>query len=212
MNTLGTLLFATIAFLIDRRYHSAERLCAFPRYGSIGAGILIGAQILAIYGVVPVGTYFTAIAWTGYILWADAAVFALKGRSLLRTYPAEFAWIALLSIPLWLIFEAYNLRLENWIYVGLPSNRLARGIGYAWAFATIWPGVFETATLLGGLYSSRDPERAIASGNQETPREQSGLSSVALWSVVAGALMLTLPIVLPRGIRQIGRASCRERV
>src|SRR6185295_3200909 len=92
-------------------------------------------------GVPLAAVYFTPIAWTGYILWIDGAVFALRGRSLLRSHPAEFVWLALCSVPLWLIFEVYNLRLANWIYIGLPENWWLRQLGYAWAFATIWPAI-----------------------------------------------------------------------
>ena len=42
-------------------------------------------------GVEPVATYFTAFAWTGYVLLADALVFRLKGRSLIVSRPLEFA-------------------------------------------------------------------------------------------------------------------------
>ena len=34
----------------------------------------------------------------------------------------EFALLALVSIPLWLVFEFYNLFIDNWYYVGLPGE------------------------------------------------------------------------------------------
>ncbi len=71
-------------------------------------------------GVEPVATFFTPIAWSAYILIADAAVLALTNRSRLNDAPVMVARMALLSIPLWLIFEAYNLRLQNWVYTGVP--------------------------------------------------------------------------------------------
>src|SRR3990167_9033777 len=131
MTGIGIALFALTVLLILIRYFRAVRPYPFPRHGSVGAAILVAGEVLLFAGVEPVGTYFTAIAWTGYILWADAAVFSLRGQSLLQSHPAEFAWIAFCSIPLWLIFEAYNLRLRNWIYAGLPENWLALYVGYA---------------------------------------------------------------------------------
>ena len=208
MNGLGTVLFFSTVFLITRRYEAAERTFGFPSYGYIGAGILIGGQALAIAGVVPVATYFTAIAWTGYILWADAAVFAMNGRSLLRTYPQEFAWLAVFSIPLWLIFEAYNLSLENWIYIGLPSNVVARMIGYLWAFATIWPGIFETAALLGGIgiHQSRPAERDEGMTTKLQPamspqRPGRATRTIQLMSIIIGAVLLIAPVLMPAQIR-----------
>ena len=60
----------------------------------------------------------------------------------------EFVFLALVSIPLWLVFEGYNLLIRNWHYVNLPENLLVRYFGYAWAFATISPGIFQTAELV----------------------------------------------------------------
>src|SRR5450759_2550795 len=115
MTDLGILWFFSTVFFILRRYRSTTRAGAFPSYGYAGAAMVIAGELLLFAGFEPVAIYFTAIEWTGYILWADAAVFALRGRSLLRSYPAEFACIAVFSIPLWLVFEAYKLRLGNWI-------------------------------------------------------------------------------------------------
>ncbi len=203
MTELGILWFFATAFFIYRRYRSTARGAEFPAYGYAGAGVVIAGQLLLIAGVEPVAVYFTPIEWTGYILWADAAVFGLRGRSLLRTYPAEFACIGVFSIPLWLVFEAYNLRLENWIYIGLPRNEWARAIGYAWSFATIWPGIFEIAGLLralglaGGL--AHPPEtQSIAM----KPAEPGRFGAAAIASIVFGATLLIVPVLLPSGIRE----------
>src|SRR5690348_3518395 len=86
----------------------------FAAYGWTGLIALALATLLMFRGFAPVAVYFTPIAWTCYILAADAAVLAIRGTSLLHDRPARFWTLAALSIPLWLIFEAYNLRLENW--------------------------------------------------------------------------------------------------
>ena len=67
-------------------------------------------EYLMFHGIEPVATYFSPLAWTSYILIADAAIFAITGHSRLREEPRGLLKMALLSIPLWLIFEAYNLR------------------------------------------------------------------------------------------------------
>ena len=64
---------------------------------------------------------------------------------------ASSSLLALASIPLWLVFEGYNLIIRNWHYTGLPENFALRMFGYAWSFATIWPAIFEGAELDRGL-------------------------------------------------------------
>jgi hypothetical protein len=190
MNDLGTVIFFSVAFLLLHRYRSMPHVAPLPKQGYAGAVILFAAHYLTVLGVNPVALYFTPIAWTGYILWADAAVFSLRGKSLLRTYPAEFAWLAFCSIPLWLIFEAYNLHLANWIYVGLPQSWFLRQIGYAWAFATIWPGILETAALLRAL-----DWNARQAGNPLNKRPGPSRAAVILPAIV-GAFLLTVPLLV----------------
>ncbi|HEV2388265.1 MAG TPA: hypothetical protein VGS20_13530 [Candidatus Acidoferrales bacterium] len=181
---------ATAAILVAE--YGRTRRCRLPLYGWAGLAILAVAEWLMFRGVEPVATYFTPIAWTAYILVADAAVFAIRGHSRLRSAPGRLAGLALLSIPLWLVFEAYNLRLRNWTYTGVPSGWLAAGLGYGWSFATIWPGLFETADLVEAfgwflpgrpIELSRRTERVLAS---------------------AGLLLLAAPLLLPQ------RAAARE--
>ena len=125
-----------------------HRRSGYPGYGWVALVVLAVAEWLMFRQVEPVSTFFTPIAWSCYILAADAAVFAVSGRSLLRGQPAVLLRMALLSIPLWLIFEGYNLRLVNWSYDGLPMNQALKLLGYAWSFATITPAILETAELV----------------------------------------------------------------
>lgn len=136
-------------------------------------------------GIEPVATYFTPIAWSAYILIADAAVLALTGRSRLNDAPITVARMALLSVPLWLIFEAYNLRLHNWTYVGVPLGWTATILGYGWSFATITPAIFETSDLVQALLP------APSSPPVQIPQTIENLF------VACGAACLVLPLVLP---------------
>jgi hypothetical protein len=119
-------------------------------YGWIGLAVIAISEVLLFAGVPFVRTYFTPLAWSGYILFADSLVFRQKGNSLIMGRPREFLLLLPLSIGFWLIFEFYNLYLRNWHYVGLPEELPLRLLGYAWAFATIWPAILETAELLEG--------------------------------------------------------------
>lgn len=160
----------------------------FPAYGWAGLIVLVAAEILMLRRIAPIAMYFTPIAWSAYILIADGAVFAVRGHSRLHDAPGEFVRTAILSVPLWLIFEAYNLRLANWTYVGLPSEPIVLWLGYAWAFATITPGIFETADLIEALdwFAAARPW---------------ALSRMAELSIaLVGAACLILPLVLPKAI------------
>jgi len=116
----------------------------------VGLSVIGISEILLFSGVSFVKIYFTPLVWSGYILFVDSLVFRVKGSSMLLTRKREFALMLPLSIGFWLIFEFFNLYIQNWHYVGLPEERLLRWLGYAWAFATIWPAILETAEALEG--------------------------------------------------------------
>ena len=107
--------------------------------------------------VEPFWTWHTPIAWTGYILLVDGIIYKLRGSSWLTTNRREFVFLAIVSIPLWVVFEGYNLLIKNWYYINLPENLIVRYFGYAWAFATISPGIFQTAELVAVLRSASGP-------------------------------------------------------
>jgi hypothetical protein len=157
----------------------------------IGLVVMVGSQAATFAGIELVAQWNTPIAWTGFILFADGIVWRARGRSWLRSSPGEFALLALLSIPLWLVFEFFNLFLVNWHYVGLPENRTLRLFGYAWAFATIWPAIFEAADLI-------DVRRGPRSfGEVRTILGVDRPIGAAIISIAAGAIMLALPLVFP---------------
>lgn len=180
--TTATVAILVIAYFRTRRRH------AFPVHGWLGIAALAGAESLLFAGIEPVATYFTPIAWSAYILIADAAVLALTNRSRLNDAPVTLARMAAFSIPLWLVFEAYNLRLQNWTYVGVPQGWAAAVLGYGWSFATITPAMFETSDLVQALLPA-------VPGNAwkiSRPAENAVMAS--------GAACLIVPLVLPRSI------------
>jgi len=131
---------------------TASSKARFPLYGYIGIAIILLAEGLLFGGNQLVGRWFTPIVWTGYILFADALVFKLKGRSLVMTDRLEFVIIVLVSIGGWWLCEFYNAPrfwksdLELWWhYHNLEPNLFLRRAGYDWAFATIFPALFLTA-------------------------------------------------------------------
>lgn len=138
----------------------------FAIYGYLGLAIILLAEVLLFSGNQFVGHWFTPIVWTGYILFVDAWVFKLRGRSLLMTDRLEFLVVAIFSIAVWWLCEFYNApRFWNsdleiwWHYHNLESNPYLRRVGYDLAFATIFPAMFETAELFAVTILSRQVKR-----------------------------------------------------
>jgi len=124
-------------------------------HGLAGIAFIVAAEVLLFSGNLTVGRWFTAIVWTGYVPFVDALVYRSKGTSLLVDNRVEFVLIAIASIACWWLFEWYNApRFWNsnlemwWRYHNLEPNLFLRRFGYDWAFATIFPALFETAELL----------------------------------------------------------------
>jgi hypothetical protein len=152
---------------------------------------MVLSQAATFAAVEPFQSWNTPIAWTGYILFADGIVWKRRGASWLSDAPAEFVFLAVASIPLWIVFELYNLyALRNWHYVGLPASLPLRWLGYAWSFATIWPAIFETGELVASLRDRQGQEERAGPGPVS-------LGPLAWLSVAAGALMLIVPLVHP---------------
>jgi hypothetical protein len=160
-------------------------------YGWVGLATLLLVEVLGMQQVQPFWQWFTPTMWSVYILFADALVLRRRGASLIHNRPREFVMMLWLSILCWLVFEVYNLRLQNWTYVGVPTEPWLRNLAYGWSFATIFPGIFETADLLGALGilgQARSHPRRISAG---------WLSA----SFLVGLAFVAIPPLLPTGLR-----------
>jgi hypothetical protein len=162
---------------------------------------MILSEAATLARIEPFWSWNTPICWTGFIIFADAIVYRARGNSWLRSNPREFAALALASIPLWLVFEVFNLYLDNWYYDGLPEDWWPRMFGYAWSFATIWPAIFEGAELVAVIRESRGSGKGVSSlPYLPYLPDLLGLPGLpglpALLCVAAGALMLAAPFVV----------------
>ena len=159
----------------------------------LGLAIMIVSEIATLARVEPFWSWNTPIAWTGFIVFADAMVFRARGNSWMRSAPREFVALTLVSIPLWIVFEGYNLVIRNWYYTGLPADFWLRQFGFAWSFATIWPAIFEGAELVAITRSGRSG----GSGGSGRSSEESELlpdrRDLPALSIVTGVLMLASP-------------------
>jgi hypothetical protein len=86
----------------------------------LGVGLAVCAfgWGVSLAGVEPFRGYWFDLVWTGFILAADAVVWARAGRSLLHGGGWRLVAMFALSAPFWWAFEVANWRLENWRYVG----------------------------------------------------------------------------------------------
>ncbi len=189
MTALGVGLWALAAAWMMWLYGRRPHLRPYPHYGYLGLLVIVLAEVSLFRGREPVSTFFTPIVWTGYIAVVDAAVFSLAGESLLHGRGREFLAAAAVSAPFWLVFEVYNLRLENWTYVNVPVRPVPRYLGYTWAFTTIWPAMLETAQLLraAGLWQRSYGALRIS-------------PSVRRLLPPLGVLMLVIPLAVPRSV------------
>lgn len=159
------------------------RACVFFVFGL--AGLAVSAALLA-RGAPFMKTWFYCFAWWSLLLVLDALNLRRTGRSPMTADVPLFVRTALVSVPVWLVFEAFNIRLRNWSYHGLPPDLPERWLGYFIAFATVTPALLELAALSRSFMRDRQGARGV----RVTPALLRGLTA-------AGALMLVLPLVAP---------------
>src|SRR5689334_1232819 len=190
---VGILALAFTVMFFALKYFRAPRPRSFPARGWAGLAVILLAELYLLLHTQgwlrpsEPAVFFTPIVWTGYVMLVDGMVLALVGKSLISTSPRRFWLLVAWSVPLWLIFEAYNLRLENWAYVGLPASPWLSGLGYAWSFATIWPAIFETAELIRALGIFHQPATFSIL--------LSRFSRVSLG--LFGLIMVSVPVLIP---------------
>jgi hypothetical protein len=147
--------------------------------------------LVAAFGMIqkkePLHTWFYSFAWWSYILFIESFLFSRGHRSPLFNNPTRFLLLLPLSVTIWLVFEVFNFRLQNWHYLGLPPQRGLRWLGYTIAYATVVPAILSTANLLSILGVFRNTREVVLGPH----RMKDGL----VW---LGIAMLILPILFPR--------------
>ncbi len=157
-----------------------------PAYAVVGLMSMIVFQALLLTGNSIIGRYFTPIQWNGLIMFLDGLHQRRSGGSWIYDHFREILLLSAISIGSWLIFEWYTVYLKNWAYLNLPEGRLERYFGYAWAFATISPGMFLIYLTLDDLFPG------------ENPRTPPRLPDKVFWPfAVIGLACLVAPLVWP---------------
>jgi hypothetical protein len=161
-----------------------------PLIAKIQIGAALGLWALAFVGAVRGVEFFTTwlyfFAWYSLIVWLDGLLILAKEESWLWDKTGAFLRLAGWSVTVWLVFEAFNLFLHNWRYVGVEPRLWVRWPGYLLSFATVMPGIFLLAENLAA--------RGYFSPSAGKPREVRGWQP--LW-LMLGAACLVLPPVFP---------------
>jgi hypothetical protein len=153
----------------------------------VGMGIFGLAGFLLFSDVSFMKTWFYIFAWWPLILILDSVNFRISGLSPLSQSPGDFMFAAFISIPVWLVFELFNLRLQNWSYHSLPAELPLRWLGYGLAFASVVPALLELSTLFQTLLR----EKKIPLVPLKTT------ASTLTGSIVLGFLFLALCVMDP---------------
>ena len=120
-----------------------------------GIGVLLFSILLLIFDSSFMKIWFYIFAWWSLILVFDSLNFRLKETSPLFRSPKKFVFMAFISVFVWLIFELFNLRLQNWSYHDLPPTYHVRWIGYFFAFATVVPALVELSELFSKIFKDK---------------------------------------------------------
>lgn len=129
---------------------------AFPFHGWLGLGLAVLFWVLN-WGLSGPRTHWGFFPlWLGYCLVVDGLVFRRTGTSLLTRDWRKYVSLFLVSAPVWWLFEAINLRTQNWIYLGAQGfSSLEFGMWTTLSFTTVIPAVFGSAELAASFQAIR---------------------------------------------------------
>jgi len=123
----------------------------FPLHGWLGL-LMIAVVWPLNWGLPGLRTHLLFFPlWLGYCLTVDGLGLRLRGTSLLARDRKMYVLLFVASVPLWWVFEALNLRTQNWHYVGREAfSDLEYALLASLAFSTVVPAVMGTAELVAG--------------------------------------------------------------
>jgi hypothetical protein len=161
----------------------------------IGMAALGAATALLLDGVEPFATWYYNFAWYPVLLMGDGLVALTggagsgrRGEFLLLGRKGFLITVLAWSVVVWLFYELFNFRLQNWYYINVPAERLGYWSGTVIAFATVLPAVFVSEAILAGA------------GVGQRVRWKRFTVTPSLLNIMraAGVLMLALVLAWPR--------------
>lgn len=178
----------------EPHWRRAQPLCA-----GLGA-VLLGVTIGGLFGGWPfVSRHVYELVWWSSLALLDGALWWRRGRSPLLGSPLRLAALSLWSVAFWFVFEAVNLRLENWYYIFVAREPPVRWAGSFICFATVLPAEILLADLLGGgtFTGASTGRRGRTSLSPATPGRRLP-SSLLLCITALGGIFVALPLIWPR--------------
>lgn len=162
-----------------------------PRWLWVGVALIAVWWSISWLAVRPLADYSFFPLWLGYILTGDGLLTWRTGTSPITRSAWRVVWLFLLSAPFWWLFEAINLRIDNWHYqLPRPYGDLAYALWSSVAFSTVIPAVLMTAELVRS-FGIRSP-RWLPAWNPG----RVGLLAIAAAATASLALLLAFPQVL----------------
>ena len=161
-----------------------------PLHGWIGLSLILLFWILnwTLTGARTHWGFFPL--WLGYCLAVDGLVFWRTHTSLLTRNPRKYLGLFLVSAPVWWIFELFNLRTHNWVYVGADIfTPLEYAFWTTLSFTTVIPAVFGSAEFVASFDSVKRLKRGPVIGTQKR---------TTLGFFILGWIMLALLLIWPR--------------
>ncbi|MCB2188207.1 MAG: hypothetical protein KQJ78_17445 [Deltaproteobacteria bacterium] len=155
--------------------------------------VLVGALGGAALGVTWVKVWFYPLLWWSYIFLVDSQVQRHAGNSLWIDRRRTFWFLAGASVVFWFAWEAVNLRLADWEYLGVPRQIWLRWPLAFLSYATVLPGVLETYELLT-VYGAKG-DGGLRWGHNVRPLRLG--RSWRGWCLATGLAGLVLPLAWP---------------
>jgi hypothetical protein len=163
----------------------------FPVHGWLGLGLVIVFWILNWMLTGPRTHWGFLPLWLGYCLSMDGLVVWRTGTSMLTRNPRKYTGLFLVSAPGWWIFELFNLRTQNWVYIGAEIfSPLQYAFWTTVSFTTVIPAVFGAAELFASFdFVKRLTKRGLVIGTDKR-------TTVSFFAL--GWIMLALMLLYPK--------------
>lgn len=161
-----------------------------PRHITGKSMMILGLAtvVLTLWGTIhyvfPFYPHTYPFAWYGLIVFLDGLLWWRWNEGLILARPREFITLLFWSAIFWFFFEIWNLRLQNWYFVGAPPEGPWSHIEAYLDFATVLPAMFLVNRL---LYQLKIPKRV-----KTRFALNSGAPKVCL---LIGCLMVVLPLL-----------------
>ena len=178
---------------------------------ALGLFLVAGGEALILLHALPASRFYFPVVWFGYILVLDGFLQATGRPCLWNSARTVFLWMIPLSAGFWWIFEAFNVAVGNWKYVGTAGpSQLGYILLASLSFSTVIPAVWVTALTLAAAFSLSEPAQGLFGLNyidgHRVPNSRVALDNsrsrllrrLMPLSLAFGVLCIALPVLFPR--------------